>query len=251
MQRKKLFISTIADDATQVAQNYGHGLELAEFCTAINMDKNYEATLKNVQEKMKSAQNFFFHAPFNELYPAAIDPLAVELVHKRLNQATDIALSLGIKNIVVHSGHIPQLYFNDWYIEKTIAFWKGFLANKPLDIHYYIENMVDIDPSPLVEVVSSINDERLRLCLDIGHANSVSEINVFDWLKQESKYLSHFHIHNNNGDYDAHNNLADGNINIAKFLTEAETLCPNATYTIETTHAKPSVNWLITNKFLI
>lgn len=251
MKRDKLFISTIADDATLLAKDYNVGLELSEFCTAVNMDKNFKDTLATVKEKMKFSKNFFFHAPFNELYPAAIDPLAVDLVHTRLNMATDIALSLGVKNIVVHSGHVPQLYFNEWFIEKSIVFWKDFLANKPNDICYNMENMVDEEPSPLVEIVASVNDERLRLCLDIGHAHSVSQISVMEWLREESKYLSHFHIHNNNGDYDAHNNLSDGTIDMKAFLAEAEKLCPNATYTIETMHAVPSLNWLLANNILV
>lgn len=251
MERKKLFISTIADDAVPVAEKYGLGLEVAEFCTAINMDSNYEPTVKIVKEKMKVAKNFLFHAPFNELYPAAIDPLAVELVHKRLNQATNISLSLGIKNIVVHSGHIPQIYFNNWFVERTIAFWKSFLEGKPHNLRYHIENMVDEDPAPLLDIVSDVNDARLKLCLDIGHANVVSKISVKSWLGAETKHLAHFHIHNNHGDCDAHNNLNDGTIDVISFLGESQHLCPEATYTIETMQSEPSVRWLIENKLLI
>ena len=36
-----LYISTIADDAEELAAQYGLGLEIAEYCTAWNMDKNF------------------------------------------------------------------------------------------------------------------------------------------------------------------------------------------------------------------
>ena len=34
MRREKIYISTISTDAVRVAQEYGLGLEIAEYCTA-------------------------------------------------------------------------------------------------------------------------------------------------------------------------------------------------------------------------
>ena len=37
MRRDKIYISTISTDAVRVAQEYGLGLEIAEYCTAWNI----------------------------------------------------------------------------------------------------------------------------------------------------------------------------------------------------------------------
>ena len=65
--REKLYITTVAQNDTQTAEKYGAGIEIAEFCTAYNMDTYFAETDKIVREKMKSADRFVFHAPFNEL----------------------------------------------------------------------------------------------------------------------------------------------------------------------------------------
>ncbi|MBQ9857686.1 MAG: hypothetical protein IJO77_01655 [Oscillospiraceae bacterium] len=85
--RNKLYITTVAQNDWQTAEKYGAGIEIAEFCTAYNMDTYFEETDKIVREKMKHADRFVFHAPFNELCPAAIDPLVVEVTKKRYKQA--------------------------------------------------------------------------------------------------------------------------------------------------------------------
>ena len=39
---EKLYISTIAEDDAELAQKYGLGLEIAEYCTAWNMDEFFD-----------------------------------------------------------------------------------------------------------------------------------------------------------------------------------------------------------------
>ena len=41
MNREKIYLSTIAPDASRIAREYGFGLEIAEYCTAWNMDEKF------------------------------------------------------------------------------------------------------------------------------------------------------------------------------------------------------------------
>ena len=41
MNTEKLYISTTASDAYDVAQKHGLGIEIANFCTAWNIDDNF------------------------------------------------------------------------------------------------------------------------------------------------------------------------------------------------------------------
>ena len=250
MKKEKLYISTIADDAAETAKRYGLGLEIAEFCTAYNMDDHYNEVKPAVDRAFASAERFVFHASFNELYPSAIDPKAVELAHFRLNQAWKLASSFGITKMIVHSGNVPQLYFKSWYEERSVLFWRDFLRDKPLNIELCMENVLEDEPELLYRVVEAVNDPRFRLCLDIGHANVQSKISPILWLENDAPLISHFHIHNNTGEFDMHNGLGDGAIEMKDFLAHAGALCPDATYTIETLHAEPSVLWLRDNGFL-
>ena len=44
MNREQIYISTIAQDAADTARKYGLGLEIAEYCTAWNMDEKFPET---------------------------------------------------------------------------------------------------------------------------------------------------------------------------------------------------------------
>ena len=64
------------------------------------------------------------------------------------------------------------------------------------------------------------------------------------WLDICGSDIGHFHIHNNDGSWDTHSALNQGNIPIKELLQKAEILCPEATVTLELMEAEESVNWL-------
>ena len=110
--RDRLYVATMADDAARMAEQYGIGLEIDEFCMASNMDRDSLTHMKQtVLEKMSSSRRYIFHAPHHELSPCAIDPMALELANLRYNQAYELAKHYGITRMVVHSGYIPPRIF--------------------------------------------------------------------------------------------------------------------------------------------
>jgi len=250
MKREQWYVSTIAADADELAERSGLGLEIAEFCTAWNMDERFSEVEEPVNAHLRAADRFCLHAPFNELFPAAIDPKAVELMHFRLNQAAELAERYGARRVIVHSGYLPVIYFKSWYTERAVLFFKAFLRDKPDDLLFLLENVLEDEPELLFEVVRQVNDPRLRLCLDIGHAHCESEIPVIEWLRRDADLIAHFHIHNNDRSWDLHRNIPEGTIDIGELLREADRLCPEATYTIETMEARASAEWLAENGFI-
>lgn len=111
-------------------------------------------------------------------------------------------------------------------------------------VQIVLENVLEEEPGMLLDIVKGIDDPHLRLCLDVGHVNAYSKVPVMDWLQSLAPYISHFHIHNNDGSWDQHNALNAGTIPMEQFLASAEELCPDATYTLELMKAEPSVKWL-------
>ena len=244
MKKEKIYISTVAEGAADCAKQYGLGLEIAEYCTAYNMDDFFPETDKIVQEYLRSSDRFVLHAPFNELYPSAIDPRAVELAHERLSQAVRLAGDYGVHRIVMHSGFIPQIYYKIWFEERSILFWKDFLKNQPEDVLICLENVWEDEAELLCRIVEAVDDPRFRLCLDTGHAACYSKVPLQQWVKTCAPHLAHFHVHNNAGDSDTHNDLNRGIIEMEDVLRLAGELCPEATFTLETLQSYPSVEWL-------
>ncbi len=245
MKREQIYLSTIASDAAELAQLQGFGLEIAEYCSAYNMDMHFEENDSCVRQKLKGISHRILHAPFNELFPCAIDPLARELARHRYQQAIKLAQHYNAKKVVIHGGYNPRIYYPVWYVEQSIVFWNDFMNSVPQDIEICLENVLEEEPSMLWNIVNGVDHPQLKLCLDVGHVNAYSNIPISSWLQEWKTQLSHFHIHNNDGSWDSHSPLNCGTIEMKELLTQANLLCPIATYTLELTEAAKSVNWLL------
>ncbi len=243
---ERLFLSTIADDAPVTAGAFGLGLELAEFCTASNMDTDFEHWDAAAREKMKNARRFILHAPFNELCPSAIDPLVLDVAKKRYMQAFRLAESYGIKRMVVHSGFVPLVYFPGYFTERSIDFWRAYIKELPADFTVVLENVLEDAPDMLLDIVKGVDDPRFRLCLDVGHANITKNgLTIGSWTEKVLPYLGHAHLHNNFGWPDTHNALDDGEMDIEALLGIILEGQPDATLTLEVRESRRSVEWLI------
>lgn len=240
----ELYLSTIDPRAHLVAEKYGLGLEIAEYCTAWNMDEQFRQTDAQVRRNIGNCPHLVLHAPFNELFPCAIDPKARALAAQRYRQAIALARGYGARKVVIHGGYHPLIYYHQWYVEQSIAFWKEFLKEDP-GVELVLENVLEEVPEMLLDIVTAVDNPRLRLCLDVGHVNAYSRVDVMGWLEIWAPWLSHFHIHNNDGTADTHSPLTRGTIPMEDFLKRAMQYCPQASFTLELPESEPSVQWLL------
>ena len=243
MNRQNLYLATIDPNAHFLARQYGLGLEISEFCTAYNMDSHFAQVDPAVREKITYSDRFVLHAPFNELFPCAIDPKATELARQRYLQAIQLARAYGASKVVIHGGYNARMYYPVWYTEQSILFWKDFLKEDP-GVQIVLENVLEEEPGMLLDIVQGVNDPRLRLCLDVGHVNAYSDIPVTAWIDACAPFISHFHIHNNDGSWDTHSPLFEGTIPMEALLNKISTFCPEATVTLELADAESSLKWM-------
>lgn len=249
MEKERFYISTIDPNAADTAREYGLGLEIAEYCTAWNMDREFPETDAAVREKLEGVSRRVLHGPFNELFPCAIDPKARELAAYRYRQAIDLAKGYGADKVVLHGGYNPRLYYPCWYTEQSILFWKEFFREDP-GVEIVLENVFEEEPAMLLDIVRGVDHPKLRMCLDVGHVNAYSEIPASEWLKVCAGEVRHFHLHNNDGSGDVHGGLDQGTIPMKELLAMAKELCPAATFTLELMDARPSAVWLTENGLL-
>ena len=243
MRRENIYLSTIASDAPIYGREYGLGLEIAEFCTAWNIDRRFELTDSRVQESMQGISRSILHAPSNELFPCAIDEKARELAAYRYRQAIDLAKRYGSKKVVIHGGYHPWMYYPVWYVGQSVAFWKEFLKEDP-GVEIVLENVLETQPDMILDILEGVDDPRLRMCFDVGHINAYSYIPIMDWLETCAPWIGHIHVNNNDGRQDLHQGLQDGIIPMKELLQRIESLCQEATITLEMTQTKSSLEWL-------
>ena len=240
-----------------LAVQYGLGIEIAEFCISDNMDNEFETVLPHVEYSAAAVKDKTLHAPYNELFPMAIDPLIVDVAYKRYEQTLGYCKRFGAAKMIVHANYNDILYFPKWFVNRHIDFWKKFLAEHNDDIIICVENVTEEDPQLILDILKGVDDPRLRMCLDVGHAN-LSPIAPIDWLKVCAPYISHYHIHNNFGAPkegkrswgDRHLALDNGNIDMLALLKLAEELTPDATAAIESYDPERCAAWLKENGFI-
>ncbi len=250
--RNKLCISTIDNKAGELARKEGLGIELADFCWAMSLEENFEENLTAAKEKIRGIDRVWLHAPFAELSPAAIDPAIREHTAHRYRQTIDCARRLGIRNLVIHSGYIPLVYFPEWFVPESVKFWKAFLQEVPEDMTIALENVMEPDWNITLDISRGVEDPRFGLCLDVGHAGTcVSEKPPLEWIAPMAPYLKHIHLHNNEGDWDLHAPLGVGKIPMDGILETALKLCPEADFALENPDTtEESLQWLQARGYL-
>lgn len=245
--KEKLSLSGIDENAGLLAARWGLGYEVTEFCWAPRLED--PALLERL--RASGLPMAWLHAPYGELFPCAVDPRARELAKCRFRQTVDLAVKLGVFRVVVHGGFVPYVYFPSWYVEQSVLFWRDFLRDVPEGMVIALENVMEPGPEDLVEIVRQVDDPRLGLCLDVGHANTcVSKTPPFDWIGPMAPWLRHVHLHNNSGGIDLHDPLGQGTVPMERVLDELLSACPEASYTIENRDCRQSLSWLVRQGYL-
>ena len=250
--KDRLYIATFCEKYREAIKDFGVGMEINHTCISHLLDEEgdkRQKLLDNIERDIKAseAKRVMIHGPFTEIIPAAIDHKMRDLGMLRVNQAYDVAEHFGLKKMVVHTGWMPFMYFKSYQAEKGAEFWQEFMEGKAPDFTLAVENVLDDEPYMMKDMMDKITDQRIRICLDIGHAHAVTldEYKVLDWLKVLGPYITHFHLHNNDGTGDSHSAFDEGTLDIRETLLAIEEYCPeDVTYTIEARKAIDCLNWL-------
>lgn len=270
----KYYLSTIADVSCEegpgdweklnynrftapLAKENGLGIEIAEFCISDNMDLCFDDVLPHAEYNASMAAEKALHAPYNELFPMAIDRRVADIAWDRYDQSYGLCARFGAGKMIVHANYFDGLYFKSWFVNRHVDFWKRFLEAHPGETGICMENVREPDPEIILEILRRVDDPRLKMCLDIGHAN-LTETPPEAWLAACAPYVSHYHLHNNNGAVksghpstgDRHAALGDGTIDMKAVLEQAEKLTPDATAAVESYALKESIAWLRENRFI-
>lgn len=284
MKQRDIFLATFSHDPVKEIKEYGIGIEFNQFCISQWLDEDIiDTTLMKMERQAfrsglakgryhelypKSGKDLaleeglwpekkplgdvvdpskaIVHGPFTDLCPAAFDHRFQELARERFDQAAAGTLRLGLTRMVVHTGYIPVIFDPRWHLEHSATFWQAFIQTQPPEFRLFIENVMDDEPYLLLDLVKEIDDPRVRICLDVGHVNAVSEVPVGEWIKILGPWIGHFHLHNNDGKNDLHAPLLDGTLDMTETLKQIDAYCPeDATLTIESRDCHDSIAWLL------
>lgn len=239
---RRYYISEMDRQAQNLARQWKLGVETIDFCRPENMEN--DGVVRAKQRQLSVFEHVSVHAPYYEIFPCAIDPMIRAVAMHRMRQTAQICQRLGIRRMIAHSGYAPQMYFPQWFVPKSIAFWKEFVQDLPEEFELMIENVLDVRPEYIAEVCDGVDDARVQICLDVGHANAYSDVPVEDWIRTLGARIGHVHLHNNSGSRDEHAALNCGSIDVPAVLKLLDECAPGAAICIESMQAQACLNYL-------
>ncbi|MGM5488210.1 MAG: sugar phosphate isomerase/epimerase family protein [Nanobdellota archaeon] len=131
-----------------------------------------------------------------------------------IEQALTIGRQCDAQKMVIHGGYRenPDNQLNQHCLienlREVIALAKRYNITVCLENYHSLPNLMCNDARELLHVLQSVPG--LKATFDIGHANTVGD--PYEFLRVIEPYVSHMHLHDNDGTEDAHVPLGEGNI---------------------------------------
>jgi sugar phosphate isomerase/epimerase len=241
LDKDRVFLSDggSPDKIDSLIRGRGYNIETLYFAMpdvlTSDPENKKEAFIKKIEDL--SVKKIIMHGPFFDLTVASLDPDIVRITLQRYEQAIEIAKSLNIEKIVLHTQFNSQLkiptYINNW-LSKSLEYFSDLV--KKLEKHnitILMENMFDESPDIMVELLEKIDSPRLGVCLDVGHVNAFSLFPQRHWVKSLKKYIKYVHLSDNDGLADEHYALGRGNIDFKELFSVFDELKLEPEFCIE------------------
>lgn len=176
--------------------------------------------------KKSFGMKYSIHAPICDINIASLNDKMRKASVDEMIKTIECANKMDIKTVTIHPGIYSMVLYEVKGISEELArssLKKIAKAADQYGVTAAIENMPSFavmmgqTPEGLLDL---IEDTELKVCFDIGHANTMGMINGFIDLFQDKQHrLANIHIHDNMGDKDAHMTIGDGNIDFYNVLS--------------------------------
>ncbi len=170
--------------------------------------------------------------PIFDLNPGSLDHIVRKHTENCFLRAVDLAVSLNTNSIVLPSGFnplIPEESVEGWR-ELSLETWEvvGRAARRN-GIEIVIKNVFDHTPDIILRLVETLDGLPFGICLDTGHVNVYSNMEVRAWLRSFGSHIREIHLHDNLGTADDHLPVGEGIIDyesLFKSLMKLDSLLP-------------------------
>ncbi len=236
--KNNIFVSVPIDyliSEKALIKKYKFNLELKIFST--HLDKFNFADFIEFNNFLKKLNlKCTFHAPFIDMSPGSFDEKIREVTLSRFLKTLDLAALFKPYNIVFHPGYIDAIqgWFFDMWIDESYKTWKIVVEYcKKINQRFSIENVFEKNTTVVERLLKKIKSKLCGICLDVGHHNVFGEIDIEKWFKKFKDRIFELHLHDNDGTFDWHRAVGEGNIDFEKIFKSVKKYSPNAILTLE------------------
>jgi len=161
------------------------------------------------------------HGPFQDLAPGALDDGVLGASRRRLRQAFRYIPVFRPAAVVCHLGYEARHYQWDQerWLGRSAATWKELAAlAAPYGVTVTLENVYETEPELFLGVIRRAGAANLKVCFDAGHLLAFGGGDFPHWLKTLEPVIGQLHLHDNQGDADAHLALGSGRVPLKETL---------------------------------
>ncbi|MFA6710426.1 MAG: sugar phosphate isomerase/epimerase family protein [Candidatus Methanomethylophilaceae archaeon] len=201
----------------EVSKVFKHWEIFAEAEHNLNAITSRLATIKDSYK-----MTFSIHAPICDINIASLNERMREASTLETITMMEYAANLNVKTITIHPGLYSMAV--PYQEDKSVVSAKKSLRmldriSNEYGITIAVENMPEF-PFALGRTAEEIKDlldgTNLKVCFDIGHANTTDQIDTI--IESLSDRFANVHIHDNMGENDEHRTVGNGNIDFKKAL---------------------------------
>jgi len=166
--------------------------------------------------------SYSVHAPICDINIAALNEKIRKASLEETRKTMEHANRMGVKMITIH----PGVYSTSLDNVREFSIEWAKISLKEIEryaaeygITAAIENMPSFrimmgqTPQELLELIDGTD---LKICFDIGHANTIGKID--DFIDAFGSRIANIHIHDNMGKNDDHMTIGDGTIDFVSVL---------------------------------
>ena len=189
---------------------------------------------------------FSLHAPFCDINIAALNERIREASVMEIINMVEYAVNMNMRTVTFHPGlysmAVPDMK------ERSIMNAKRSIRmldriSEEYGVNMALENMPSM-PFMLAhtadEMFELLDGTNMPICFDIGHANTVGQVDEI--IERFGDRIINVHIHDNDGTADQHMTIGDGNINFETILKKLRRYMGN--YIIESRTLESAVESL-------
>ena len=172
------------------------------------------------------------HGLFIDVNPASGNKGVAAVSKMQMRESCELAKGLGAENVVFHCSCFPFLragYLEFW--AETCAQIYRALADE-FQLNLFIENSMDVDPTPLRTLMAKTDHPNVQVCLDLGHAN-YSRVKPETWIDELGDHIGYIHLSDNMGRFDDHLPIGEGTVNWINIDAKLKSLNKNIPATLE------------------
>lgn len=167
---------------------------------------------------------YFVHAPYIDINLASMNSALRKASEKTILKSIAFAADIDAKLVVSHVGRLSRDYPKEMITEslKNVipCLRKLTKTSKNHGIIFTIENDHKSNDQILAgypeQLMFLIEKAGCKFTLDVGHANTLTKIETF--MDTLAEHTVNVHLHDNNGEQDAHLSLGKGKINFSAVL---------------------------------